>query len=46
MSNCKDIFKLIYSYLPFDNFCRLREYPVSALKRLYIPHWEYYFDQK
>jgi len=40
----KNIFSYIYSYLSFDNFCRLKEYPHDVSKKLCIPSWKYYFE--
>ena len=31
---------IIYSFLSFDNFCRLKEYPNEILKGLNIPSWK------
>jgi len=35
----------VYTYLSFDNFCKLREYPLKIIKELHIPSYQYYFDK-
>lgn len=39
------VYKYIYVFLPFDNFCRLKEYSQTSTKELNIPSYRYYFDQ-
>ena len=39
------IYIQIYSFLPFDDFCKLREYSHKVIKDLHVPLWKHYFKQ-
>ena len=39
----EQIYLEIYTFLPFDNFCRLKEYSNIITKSLNLPSWQDYF---
>ena len=41
----RKILNIIYNFLSFDDFCRLKEYPNYIVKELKIPSWKYSFNQ-
>ena len=39
----KKIYKIIFSYFTFDEFCILKEYSYKSIQNIHIPSWNTYF---